>query len=260
MAQPIIMVHGAFCGGWTFEVFRQPFEAAGHAVLTPDLRGHGASEPGEAVRGASMTDYAADIAALAAAQSAAPILIGHSLGGLVCMMAARRAPVAGMILLAPSPPWGVSGWTLEEGVTALGLHLLGPYWMQAVAPDRDLMLRYSLDRMPAGARRPVLERMRPESGRALWETLNWWLDPTMATSLGAGGSAAPALVLAGEKDAVHPPRTAQATAERIDGQFELVKGMSHWLPGEPGWERVAGRCLSWLARLPDSATAPGQAP
>jgi hypothetical protein len=34
------MVHGAFCGGWTFDAFRAPFEAAGHAVLTPDLIGH----------------------------------------------------------------------------------------------------------------------------------------------------------------------------------------------------------------------------
>ena len=31
MATPVIMVHGAFCGGWTFDTFRRPFEAAGHA-------------------------------------------------------------------------------------------------------------------------------------------------------------------------------------------------------------------------------------
>ena len=35
------MVHGAFCGGWTFDVFRQPFEAAGHTVQAPDLLGRG---------------------------------------------------------------------------------------------------------------------------------------------------------------------------------------------------------------------------
>ena len=32
MRAPVIMVHGAFCGGWTFDVFRAPFEAAGHAA------------------------------------------------------------------------------------------------------------------------------------------------------------------------------------------------------------------------------------
>ena len=28
---PIVMAHGAFCGGWAFEHFRKPFEAAGFA-------------------------------------------------------------------------------------------------------------------------------------------------------------------------------------------------------------------------------------
>ncbi|MDX5394339.1 MAG: alpha/beta hydrolase [Pseudomonadota bacterium] len=257
MPQPIIMVHGAFCGGWTFEAFRKPFEAAGFRPQVPDLRGHGTGDPPDAVRNLSMLDYAADIAAQAQACDEPPVLIGHSLGGLVSLLAARRAPVAGLILLAPSPPWGVSGWTVEEGVTALGLHLLGPYWIQAVAPDRNLMLRYSLDRVAAGRRRPVLERMKAESGRALWESLNWWLDPAMTTSVG-NGPMPPALVLCGGRDAVHPPATARATAQRIGATCEILPEMSHWLPGEPGWETVARRCLDWLdAMAPSQAQARG---
>ena len=111
---PVIMVHGAFCGGWAFEAFRAPFEAAGHGVTTPDLRGHGPDEPSSAVVGLSMSDYAKDVAALVRAQPAPPGLIGHSMGGLVAMLAAAKAEVAGLILLAPSPPWGIAGGTLEE--------------------------------------------------------------------------------------------------------------------------------------------------
>ena len=44
MPAPVIMVHGAFCGGWVFDRFKAPFEAAGPQCLTPDLPGHG---PGE---------------------------------------------------------------------------------------------------------------------------------------------------------------------------------------------------------------------
>ena len=57
---PILMVHGAFCGGWAFERFAEPFAAAGHEVRAPDLPGHG---PGGAVAGLSMRDYAGAIAA-----------------------------------------------------------------------------------------------------------------------------------------------------------------------------------------------------
>src|ERR1700761_6433990 len=102
----VIMVHGGFCGGWAFDAFRQPFEAAGYACLAPDLRGHGAGS--SSVAGVSMTDFAKDIAALVEAEPVPPILIGHSMGGLVATMAAARARVRGLILLAPSPPWGVA--------------------------------------------------------------------------------------------------------------------------------------------------------
>ena len=36
------------------------------------------------------------------------------------------------------------------------------------------------------------------------------------------------------------------TASRLNGQFEVFDQMSHWLPGEPGWETVARRCLDFL--------------
>lgn len=243
---PVIMVHGAFCGGWAFEAFRAPFEAAGHAVLTPDLRGHGERDPAETVIGLSMTDYARDIAALCTAQDQPPILIGHSLGGLVAALAARRTRLRALVLLAPSAPWGVSGSSIEEAVTAVGLHMLGPFWAQSIAPDRSLMRQYSLDRMPKDEREAVVARLHAESGRAVWETLNWWLDPFMTTSVGAGALPVPSLVLAGERDVVHPAATVRQTAQRIGGQYLQLPGMSHWLLGEPGWEEVAEIALGWL--------------
>jgi len=247
---PIVMVHGAFCGGWTFEHFRAPFEAAGHQVLTPDLRGHGATDRPSAVTGLSMTDYAKDIAALCAQQSEPPILLGHSMGGLVAQLAARRAQVRAVVLLAPSPPWGVTGSSMEEAVTAFGLHVLGPFWAQPVSPDNTLMRTYSLDRLPRAEREAAVARLRSESGRALWETLNWWMDPFMTTSVGPGPLEAPSLVLVGARDVVHPPATARMIAERLGATCRELPKMSHWLPGEAGWELVAESALAWLAELP----------
>ncbi|MDR6530732.1 pimeloyl-ACP methyl ester carboxylesterase [Caulobacter rhizosphaerae] len=242
MATPVIMVHGAFCGGWTFDTFRRPFEAAGHVVQTPDLLGHG---DGALVAGRSMVDYAKQIAALCEACDAPPILIGHSMGGLVAQMAAARAKVSRLILLAPSPPWGVAGSSLEEAASAVSLYALGPYWLQAVAPDYGVVESYTLDRLPRAERKRLYAKMNAESGRALWETLNWFMDPFMTT--GASPVGVPTLAIAGGKDVIHPPATVRQTAARLGGSCEVFPSMSHWLPGEPGWEEVAAACLNFIA-------------
>jgi pimeloyl-ACP methyl ester carboxylesterase len=75
----------------------------------------------------------------------------------------------------------------------------------------------------------------------------------MTTSVGAGPLSAPALAMVGELDVVHPPATVRQTAERIGASFQMLPGMSHWLPGEPGWEDVAERVLRWLREAAKAA-------
>jgi pimeloyl-ACP methyl ester carboxylesterase len=164
-------------------------------------------------------------------------------------MAARRARVSALILLAPSAPWGVTGSTAEEAISAVSLYALGPYWALAIDPDYPAARRYLFDRLPRAVRRETFARMVPESGRALWETLNWWLDPFATTMVPAGSVRAPVLAIAGGLDAIHPAATVRAIASRLGGQTKVFPNMSHWLLGEPGWEEVAGACLDWTGSL-----------
>jgi pimeloyl-ACP methyl ester carboxylesterase len=253
------MVHGAFCGGWVFDAFRAPFEAAGLRVEAPDLRGHGpADRPGD-VAGLSMADYAADIAGLCRSLSeedgSPPVLLGHSMGGLVAQMAARRTPVSALVLLAPSAPWGVLGSSVEEAVTAAALPLVAPTPFSPVEPDLRLLRAFSLDRLAPPEREAAARRARPESARAVLETLTWWLDPLMTTHVPPGRLGADALVVTGGRDRVHPPATVRQVAERLGADYREMAGMSHWLPGEPGWEAVAGVVLDWLAEPKDRRAA-----
>ena len=158
-----------------------------------------------------------------------------------------------MVLLAPTAPWGVAASSMEEAITAFGLHALGPFWAQAVGPDRGLARRYSLDRMDHAEREAVAARLRPESGRALWETLNWWLDPFMTTSVGP--LHVPTLVIGGERDVVHPPATVRQTAARLGATFIEAPGMSHWLVAEPGWREIAEIAQGWLDEASASTPA-----
>jgi pimeloyl-ACP methyl ester carboxylesterase len=243
---PIVMVHGAFVGGWSFEWLQRPFRAAGYAKHAPDLRGHGAHDPPERVIGVSMRDYAADLVAYCQSLEAPPILVGHSMGGLLAQMIARKVDARALVLLAPSAPWGLVSWKIEEAVASLGAHLATLTSNGAMDPSPEVMRHMCLQGMTEKSAAPVLARLRPESARAVRETMCWWLDPFMTTAISPGPLPTPSLVLAGEDDRVNPPAVARTVAARVGGECVILPGMSHWLVGEPGWQDVAARVLDWI--------------
>eukprot|EP01035_Chromulina_nebulosa_P026525 gene26525-34736_t len=177
-----------------FEHILATFEAQGWTVLAPDLPGR---DGAGSAAGRSISDFVTSVADLCASMAERPVLLGHSMGGLVCQLAARRVNAAAIALLAPSAPWGVHGSSMEEAATAFGVQLADPFWMGTVSPDRGLMRTHGLDRVPKSEQDMILERLCPESGRAVREVLNWWLDPFMTTSLGPGVLPMPSLVIAG---------------------------------------------------------------
>ena len=249
---PVVMIHGAFCGGWAFERFRQPFEARGYDVRTPTLRHH-EGEGSAAVGRTGLADYVGDLEAMLPELGQAPILVGHSLGGLLAQMIAARRPVRAVILIAPSAPWGVMPTTLFEVASAQALFLAGDYWNRALEPDYGIAAAHALDKLSRAERQSVFDRFVSESGLATFEIVHWALDFWQGSYVRARNVTCPILCLAGREDRINPPSTTRRVAERYDGRaiFEELSGHSHWPIGEPGWESVAERALSWLDRVLD---------
>ncbi|HEX4178907.1 MAG TPA: alpha/beta fold hydrolase, partial [Rhizomicrobium sp.] len=144
MKPPILMIHGAFCGPWSLDGLKEKFEAAGYAVTAPALRFHNGARPPAALGTTGLADYAADLEDEMAALGRAPILVGHSMGGLLAQMLAARRRAAAVILLAPSAPWGTPPTTLFEIGAAHALHLHPGYWNVVLEPSRDVALAHSL--------------------------------------------------------------------------------------------------------------------
>ena len=78
---PVLFVHGAYSGAWIWEHFLGLFADRGYPAYAVSLRGHGASEGDLA--SASFADYVDDVETAAGAIGAEPVLVGHSMGGLV---------------------------------------------------------------------------------------------------------------------------------------------------------------------------------
>ena len=249
---PVVMIHGAFCGGWAFADFAGPFVQAGYAVHAPDLRHHDCGlRPPAALGKTSLVDYADDLEALIAGLGETPILVGHSLGGLLAQMLAARGRARAAILLAPSAPWGVLPTTLFEVASAQALYLAGDFWNRALEPHYAVAAANSLDKLGEEKRRAVYARFVPESGLATFEIMNWALDVKRAAFVKPRDVVCPLLCIAGREDKINPPSTVRAVAARYEGRarFEELPGRSHWLIGEAGWEKLAASILVWLGNL-----------
>jgi pimeloyl-ACP methyl ester carboxylesterase len=245
----VVMIHGAFCGPWAWDGFAARFRDAGYTVETPALRHHDENNP--ALANTSLIDYVADLGRLIGGLKTPPILVGHSMGGLLAQMLAARRKIAAAILLAPTAPWGVPPTTLFEMAAAQSLMLHVGFWSAILEPDFDIASAHSLDRLPAARRAEIFARFVPESGRATFEMIHWGLDMRRASEVDVRKVQAPLLFLAGGADRINPPGTVERAARlyKDRAQFEVMPGMSHWLVGEPGWEAVCDRSLTWLDSL-----------
>lgn len=101
----LIFIHGWSCDRTYFAAQFEHF-ASRYAVATVDLRGHGDSDrPTPAPDTYAVEVLADDVLAVAHdAEMTHPVLVGHSLGGLVALAAANQSEsVAAVVMIDPAP-------------------------------------------------------------------------------------------------------------------------------------------------------------
>lgn len=120
--QPILFVHGILSAAWIWDVyFLNWFAAQGYQAYALSLRGHGHSPSDKPINRLGLADFVDDLrqAVLHIHQQTGkePILVGHSMGGMVVQryLSEYRAPAA--LLACSVPPQGmmpvsmISAWT-----------------------------------------------------------------------------------------------------------------------------------------------------
>jgi pimeloyl-ACP methyl ester carboxylesterase len=247
-ATPLLFVHGAYCAAWVWDRHFLPFFAdRGYEVHALSLRGHGASTGHELLTFWRLRDYVADLEQAAAALPRPPVLIGHSMGGMVVQKVLHRQPVPAAVLLAPVPPHGLLGSVLSIALTNPELHCelalaqtLGPQSVNGAAIRRAL---FSGDERSADAAiRGYLARFQPESTLVLFDLLGLDLPPSLPRL------DLPVLVLGAEHDGFLPGFSGalEATARTYRTRPEVLSGIAHAMMLDHGWEAVARRILDWL--------------
>ena len=104
----VVFVHGALHDHGVWTLLARWFAHHGHAVLAPDLPGHGRSEGPPLTTVEALAGWL--LALLDAARLGPVALVGHSMGSLIALEAAARAPdrVHHLAMLATAYPMRVS--------------------------------------------------------------------------------------------------------------------------------------------------------
>jgi len=253
MAKHVVLIHGAFCGGWCFADIMPVLAARGWSCEAPDLPFHapGPSRvPAPELAKQSVADYTRDMAEFVRRLPEPPVIVGHSMGGLIAQQLAAQGLARAIILFASVSPWGVLPSTEAEINLAKGLMRAAPFWNKSLNPSFEVAKGDSLAGLDPQAQRRVFDMFGSESGLALFELFFWMFDAQRATAVDVESVTCPVLVVSGSDDRVISPVTGRKIAGLYaNATFEEAAGRGHFLIMEDGAAKLGAQCADWLARV-----------
>jgi len=242
---PLLFIHGAYAAAWCWEEHFLPyFEDSGYACHAVSLSGHGGSRGREHLDSLSIGDYVRDVEEVVGTLPAPPVLIGHSMGGMVIQKYLERTQVPAAVLMASVPPQGL--WS-----SAIGLAFKKPDLLQNL---NNLMrggrvetnaLREAMFAQPISPEKldEYYRRMQRESLRAIWDMTLFDLPLTHRMQR------PPLLVLGAEHDHLIPASQVKMTASTYGVEARIMPGMGHAMMLESEWRGVAEHIRTWLDGL-----------
>lgn len=263
MADTIFMIHGMWGGAFYWANYRSVLESRGWRCVATTLPFHDidpGATPDPRLGSTSLLDYVAALEREIDALGEPPVLVGHSMGGLLAQMLCARGRARAAVLLAPASPAGIMALAPSVLRSFLPVMLRWGFWRKPMRQPFRTAVYSMLHLLPADRQREVYAKFVYESGRAAAEIGLWPLDRRRASRVEAGAVTCPLLVVAGREDRITPVRSVRRVAQRYGDRAEYreLDGHAHWLVGEPGWEAIATTVAQWLEafRKPASGVNP----
>lgn len=160
------LVHGSYHGAWCWDFLRPELERLGHNVITIDLP---ISDP------ALGAEAYAQAVVDALDPASEPVLVGHSMAGLVIPLVAARRPIRRLVFLAaflPSPGRSADDQRAVEHIDGQlapkvteWTNLGDDVWMVGPRTATELFFHDA----PAAVARWATQRLRPQAYRVLKE-------------------------------------------------------------------------------------------
>lgn len=254
------MIHGMWCGSWYWDHYKNFFEGKGYSCVIPNLRYHDVapSEPPHMLLGkTSLLDYAEDLEKEIRKLDAPPILMGHSMGGLLAQILGSRGLAEALVLLTPASPHGIMALKPSVIKSFWSVMKKWGFWNKPMRITFDEAVYSVLNLLPPEEQRAIYDKFVFESGRAATEIGFWLFDSRGAAKVDESKVTCPVLVVAGAEDKITPKSVVRKVAKKYEAvsDYKEFENHAHWVIGEPGWEDIAAYVNKWL-----NETLPGQSP
>ena len=244
--ETILMIHGMSGGEWCWYKYKPYFEDKGYKCITPVLRYHENKDKYDKRLGnTSILDYVSDIENDIKKLDETPILMGHSMGGLIAQILAARGLAKGIVLLTPAWP---------RGIFTIDFSALRIFWRtvcRSIFSRKPSKLSFRkivyamLEDLDDEEKRFVYDNLGYESVRTVFEIGLWFLDYKKATYVDEKKVNCPVLLLGGKWDRITSIKAIRKMAEKynctetdVTRRYKEYESQSHWILGGPRCDEI----------------------
>ena len=226
----IVLIHGTWCDGSVWGDFATELEKLGLRVHTPSLRYHDLpyKEVEEKVAKVSLNDYVEDIVELVESLDEPPIVLGHSLGGLIAQLVGVKTKVKGLILMGTAPAAGIFAFYPSMIVCFYKHFLRWGFWKKSMPPYKHAFCDYCMNNQDSEDKEREFAKLVPESGFTYFQMALPFLDKQKGAYVDFDKIKEPVLVITGTDDKMVNPNIAKATAKKYkNSKLEIIQGSDH---------------------------------
>lgn len=254
-SKTVIFIHGMFMVPASWDGFRKQFEAKGYKTIAPAWPLHEGSaadlrkaHPDKALGALKLEDVIEHYRKIIREQKEKPILVGHSMGGLIVQILMQEGLGAAGIAIDSAPPRGLI--SLKFSFLKSNWGVISPFAdkHEPILLTQDQFNYAFVHTLPESEQTSIYQTYVVPESRLVGNG-----PTTDAAAVDFDKQRLPLLLIAGENDHIIPASLNYSNFQKYQDsksrtEFRMFEGRTHWIAGQKGFEEVAEYSIDWLAR------------
>jgi len=250
----ILFITGAFVSNECWNEWRDFYDSKGYKTIAPPWPFKDASpevlrkrHPDPQVASIRLAQLIEHYEEIAKSMHEKPIIIGHSIGGLIAQILNQKGLASAVAAIHSVPPQGIM--TFKFSFFKAGWGPLGFF----TSTKKTFLMSFSqwqyafTNGLPLEWQEKGYQLAIPESKLVVRDTI------TSAAKVDFNAPHNPILLIAGDNDHTIPAQLNHDNYKKYTDQnsitdYKVFPGRNHFVLGQPGWQEVATYILEWLQK------------